>query len=182
MTDWWLQWWLGLALLVSGYSMARMGPAFRRSKLGAPLFLVGLLLTIYPPDGLLVAESRASDEMLATLEWLAPALVGFILVASGAPIYYVTNKTRLILGWALVLFAGYSIFVNRPLEADSIILGISALLGILTTVILHLLAVRFTESLSSGDGVTEPLDEDEIKHVSAILSSHLSQMEGPADE
>ena len=162
--------------------MARMGPAFRRSKLGAPLFLVGLLLTIYPPDGLLVAESRASDEMLATLEWLAPALVGFILVASGAPIYYVTNKTRLILGWALVLFAGYSIFVNRPLEADSIILGISALLGILTTVILHLLAVRFTESLSSGDGVTEPLDEDEIKHVSAILSSHLSQMEGPADE
>tara|TARA_B100000965_G_scaffold312303_1_gene272075 strand:- start:27379 stop:27927 length:549 start_codon:yes stop_codon:yes gene_type:complete len=181
-TDWWLQWWLGLALLVSGYSMARMGPAFRRSKLGAPLFLVGLLLTIYPPDGLLVAESRASDEMLATLEWLAPALVGFILVASGAPIYYVTNKTRLILGWALVLFAGYSIFVNRPLEADSIILGISALLGILITVILHLLAVRFTESLSSGDGVTEPLDEDEIKHVSAILSSHLSQMEGPADE
>ncbi len=162
--------------------MARMGPAFRRSKLGAPLFLVGLLLTIYPPDGLLVAESRASDEMLATLEWLAPALVGFILVASGAPIYYVTNKTRLILGWALVLFAGYSIFVNRPLEADSIILGISALLGILITVILHLLAVRFTESLSSGDGVTEPLDEDEIKHVSAILSSHLSQMEGPADE
>ena len=76
-----MQWWLGLALLVSGYSMARMGPAFRRSRFGLPLFLVGLLLTTYPPDGLLAAESRASNEMLATLEWAGPALIGFILVA-----------------------------------------------------------------------------------------------------
>ena len=55
-------------------------------------------------------------------------------------------------------------------------------MGILITVALHLLAVRFTESLSSGDGVTEPLDEGEIRHVSAILSSHLTQMEGTTDE
>ena len=113
---------------------------------------------------------------------MGPALIGFILIASGAPIYYVTNKPRLVAGWALVLFAGYSIIVNWSLEADSIILGIAALLGILITVVLHLLAVRFTESLSSGEGVTEPLDEEEIKHVSAILSSHLSHMEGTADE
>ena len=182
MTDWWLQWWLGLALLISGYSMARMGPAFGRSKLGVPLFLVGLLLTIYPPEGLLVAESRASDEILATLKWVGPALIGFIFVASGAPIYYVINKPRLITGWVLVLFAGYSIIVSWSIEVDTIISGIAALLGILITVALHLLAVRFTESLSSGDGVTEPLDEDEIKHVSAILSSHLIQKEGTADE
>jgi len=162
--------------------MARMGPAFGRSKLGAPLFFVGLLLTIYPPEGLLVAESRASDEMLATLEWVGPALIGFILVASGAPIYYVKNKPRLVAGWLFVFFAGYSIIVNWSLGADSIISGFAALLGIIITVALHLLAVRFTESLSSGDGVTEPLDEDEIKHVSVILSSHLSQVEGPADE
>ena len=162
--------------------MSRMGPAFRRSKLGAPLFLMGLLLTIYPPEGLLVAESRASDEMLATLEWVGPALIGFILVASGAPIYYVTNKPRLVAGWLLVFFAGYSIIINWSLKADSIISGFVALLGILITVFLHLLAVRFTESLSSGDGVTEPLDEGEIRHVSAILSSHLTQMEGTTDE
>ena len=93
--------------------MARMGPAFGRSKLGAPLFLVGLLLTIYPPEGLLVAESRASDEMLATLEWVGPALIGFILVASGAPIYYVVNKPRLVAGWVLVFFAGYSIIEDH---------------------------------------------------------------------
>ena len=162
--------------------MSRMGPAFRRSKLGAPLFLMGLLLTIYPPEGLLVAESRASDEMIATLKWVGPALIGFILVASGAPIYYVKDKPRLVAGWLFVFFAGYSIIVNWSPEADSIISGIAALLGIIITVAFHLLAVRFTESLSSGDGVTEPLDEDEIKHVSAILSSHLSQVEGPADE
>ena len=162
--------------------MSRMGPAFRRSKLGAPLFLMGLLLTIYPPEGLLVAESRASDEMLATLKWVGPALIGFILVASGAPIYYVTNKPRLVAGWLLVFFAGYSIIVIWSLVADSIISGFVALLGILITIFLHLLAVRFTESLSSGDGVTEPLDEGEIRHVSAILSSHLTQMEGTTDE
>ena len=73
--------------------MSRMGPAFRRSKLGAPLFLMGLLLTIYPPEGLLVAESRASDEMLATLKWVGPALIGFILVASGAPTVSYTHLT-----------------------------------------------------------------------------------------
>ena len=162
--------------------MARMGPAFRRSKLGLPLFILGLLLMIYPPDGLLAIESRASDEMLSDLEWVVPALIGFTLVASGAPIYHVSNKLRLFAGWALVLFAGYLIYLNLSFGTDSVILGISAFLGILTTVTLHLLAVRFTESISPGDGVTEPLDEDEIKHVSAILSSHLSQMEGPADE
>lgn len=162
--------------------MARMGPAFRRSKLGVPLFLVGLFLTIYPPDGLLIAESRASDEILATLGWLGPALIGFILVASGSPMYYVTNKLRLVLGWMLVLFAGYLIFVDWPLGIDTIVLGIAALMGILITVILHLFAIRFTESLSSGDGITKPLDEDEIKHVSTILSSHLNQMEVLADE
>ena len=82
----------------------------------------------------------------------------------------------------MVFFAGYSIIVNWSLEADSIISGFVALLGILITVFLHLLAVRLTESLSSGDGVTEPLDEGEIRHVSAILSSHLTQMEGTTDE
>lgn len=177
-----MQWWLGLALLISGYSMARMGPAFKRSKIGAPLFLIGLLMTLFPPDGLLAAESRASDEMLASLYWMIPAVAGFYLVASGAPIYYVTSKLRLMVGWVLVLFAGYLIFVSWSPGVESAILGIAAMLGVIVTVSLHLIAIRFTESLSPGDGITKPLDDEEVKHVSAILASHLSQMEASADE
>ena len=177
-----MQWWLGLALLISGYSMARMGPAFKRSKLGAPLFLLGLLMTIFPPDGLLAAESRASDEMSAFLYWTAPAVAGFYLVASGAPIYYISSKLRLAVGWALVLFAGYLIFENWSPGVEGATSGIAVILGLVTTAVLHLIAVRFTESISSGDGVTKPLDDEEIKHVSAILSSHLSQMEASLDE
>ena len=56
------------------------------------------------------------------------------------------------------------------------------MLGVIVTVSLHLIAIRFTESLSPGDGITKPLDDEEVKHVSAILSSHLSQMEASADE
>ena len=98
----------------------------------------------------------------------------------GGAIYYVTNKPRLVAGWALVLFAGYSIIVNWSLEADSIILE-SSLMGILITVVLHLLCKVHRVTILRR-GVTEPLDEEEIKHVSAILSSHLSHMEGTADE
>ena len=162
--------------------MARMGPAFERSKLGVPLFLFGLLLTFFPPSGLLVAESRASDEMVTSLLWMIPAFLGFYLVASGAPIYYVTNKLRLVMGWLVVLFAGYLMFVNWSFGMESAFLGTAAILGIVVTVFLHLLSIRFTESISSGDGVTKPLEDDEIKHVSAILSSHIGQMEASGDE
>ena len=85
-------------------------------------------------------------------------------------------------GWVLVLFAGYLIFVNWSPGVESAILGIAAMLGVIVTVSLHLIAIRFTESLSPGDGITKPLDDEEVKHVSAILSSHLSQMEASADE
>ena len=77
MTEWWLQWWIGLFLVVSGFSMGRMGPAFSRSKIGYPLALFGLGLVFFSTEeGLISNEQIASEAMRQTLYWAVPGLLG----------------------------------------------------------------------------------------------------------
>ena len=54
---------------------------------------------------------------------------------------------------------------------------VSSGLGLLSALIIYLYSIRITESISSGDSVTKPLEGDEIKHISDILLSNLVDME-----
>ena len=60
--------------------------------------------------------------------------------------------------------------------------AIATLMGVVMALLIHLIAIRFTESLPSRDGVTLPLEEHEVKHISSILSSHIDQKEVTSDE
>ena len=45
--------------------MARMGPAFDRSRFGFLVFFAGLLLTLLPTEGLMSSEDAASESLRA---------------------------------------------------------------------------------------------------------------------
>lgn len=62
-------------------------------------------------------------------------------------------------------------------DIDMIGKTVSSGLGLLSALIIYLYSIRITESISSGDSVTKPLEGDEIKHISDILLSNLVDME-----
>ncbi|MAE97999.1 MAG: hypothetical protein CL965_02765 [Euryarchaeota archaeon] len=173
----WLQWWIALFLLISGYSMARMGPAFDRSRFGFLIFFAGLVLTLLPTEGLMSSEDAASESLRLTLSWAIPGVIGLYIVASGAPIYNESNLFKLLIGWSLTLYSMWAMLVSWGPDIDIIGKTVSSALGVSLTLIIYLYSIRITESISSGDSVTKPLEGDEIKHISEILLSNLGDME-----
>ena len=51
----------------------------------------------------------------------------------------------------------------------------SSAAGVSVTVLMYLYSIRLTESMGQGDGVTKPLEDDEIEHVSKILLANLDE-------
>jgi len=155
--------------------MSRMGPAFERSKLGGLVFLFGLFLALFPPGGLMGPEAAASESLRATLSWAIPGALGLFIAASGAPIYYVSNFPRLILGWILSLYSLSVMIVEWNPNTGMLATTASSAAGVSVTVLIYLYSIRLTESMGQGDGVTKPLEDDEIEHVSKILLANLDE-------
>ena len=157
--------------------MARMGPAFDRSRFGFLVFFAGLVLTLLPTEGLMSSEDAASESLRLTLSWAIPGGIGLYIVASGARIYNESNLFKLLIGWSLTLYSMWAMLVSWGPDIDMIGKTVSSALGVSLTLIIYLYSVRITESISSGDSVTKPLEGDEIKHISEILLSNLGDME-----
>ncbi len=157
--------------------MARMGPAFDRSRFGFLVFFAGLLLALLPAEGLMTSEDAASESLRLTLSWAIPGAIGLYTVASGAPIYNESNLLKLLIGWALTLYSLSTMISVWSPDIDMIGKTVSSGLGLLSALIIYLYSIRVTESISSGDSVTKPLEGDEIKHISDILLSNLVDME-----
>jgi len=172
---WWFQWWIALALLASGYSMARMGPAFKRSRFGYPIFCIGLIMAFLTPEELISSEEAAAESLKLTLSWAIPGAIGLYIVASGAPIYHESTTSRLIMGWGLTLYSTWIMFIAWSPNTDMIDDAAFSAFGVILAYIIYLYSIRVTESLGPGDSVTKPLQETEIKHVSEILLSNLKE-------
>ena len=71
----------------------------------------------------------------------------------------------------------WAMLVSWGPDIDMIGKTVSSALGVSLTLIIYLYSIRITESISSGDSVTKPLEGDEIKHISEILLSNLGDME-----
>ena len=162
--------------------MARMGPAFDRSKFGFLLVLAGLTISLFPPHGLIASETIASEDLITAIYWMVPGTIGLYMAASGAPIYFITNPTRLIIGWLLILSSGAMMLSSWAPDLGKATSAIATLMGVVMALLIHVIAIRVTESLPSRDGVTLPLEEHEVKHISSILSSHIDQKEVTSDE
>ena len=157
--------------------MARMGPAFDRSRFGFLVFFAGLVLAFLPTEGLMSSEDAASESLRLTLSWAIPGAIGLYIVASGAPIYNESNIFKLLIGWSLTLYSLWAMFIAWWPDIDMIGKTVSSTLGVTLTMTIYLYSIRIAESTSSEDSVTKPLESDEIKHISDILLSNLGDME-----
>ena len=157
--------------------MARMGPAFDRSRFGFLVFFAGLVLAFLPTEGLMSSEDAASESLRLTLSWAIPGAIGLYIVASGAPIYNESNIFKLLIGWSLTLYSLWAMFIAWWPDIDMIGKTVSSALGVTLTMTIYLYSIRIAESTSSEDSVTKPLESDEIKHISDILLSNLGDME-----
>jgi len=157
--------------------MARMGPAFDRSRFGFLVFFAGLVLAFLPTEGLMSSEDAASESLRLTLSWAIPGAIGLYVVASGAPIYNESNILKLLIGWSLTLYSLWAMFISWGPDIDMIGKTVSSALGVTLTMTIYLYSIRIAESTSSEDSVTKPLESDEIKHISDILLSNLGDME-----
>jgi len=157
--------------------MARMGPAFDRSRFGFLVFFAGLVLAFLPTEGLMSSEDAASESLRLTLSWAIPGAIGLYIVASGAPIYNESNIFKLLIGWSLTLYSLWAMFISWWPDIDMIGKTVSSTLGVTLTMTIYLYSIRIAESTSSEDSVTKPLESDEIKHISDILLSNLGDME-----
>ena len=178
MSGWWLQWWIGLFMIVCGFSMGRMGPAFSRSKIGYPLALFGLGLAFFAPEGLVDNEITASETLNHTLYWTIPGIVGCYALFKGAPIYNVTKPVLLFSGWSIVAISWY-IMINysEPFTHD-ITSTLVTIIGLLFVFVVHIIAVRFVESRPLSDETVEPLSESEKTYVTTVLSRNLGNRGG----
>ena len=157
--------------------MARMGPAFDRSRFGFLVFFAGLVLAFLPTEGLMSSEDAASESLRLTLSWAIPGAIGLYIVASGAPIYNESNIFKLLIGWSLTVYSLWAMFSSWGPDIDMIGKTVSSTLGVTLTMTIYLYSIRIAESTSSEDSVTKPLESDEIKHISDILLSNLGDME-----
>jgi len=174
MMGWWLQWWIGLFLMVSGFSMGRMGPAFSRAKIGYPLALFGLGLAFFSPEeGLISNEQIASETMRQTLYWAVPGLFGCFIVARGAPIYNVTRPTILAIGWAILIFSWYVLLTHYDLFGHDVVSGVITIVGLIIVFIAHMFTIRMVESLPRSNETILPLSEIEKTYVASVLNRHL---------
>jgi len=175
-TEWWLQWWIGLFLLVCGFSMGRMGPAFSRSKIGYPLALFGLALAFFSPEGLEANELIASSTLNQTLYWAVPGLLGCYTLSKGAPIYNVTKPAYLFAGWSIVALSWYIMLTYSEPFSHDIFSIVVAILGLLAIAVIHVMVVRVVETRPQSDETVEPLSESERAYVTTVLSRNLGKM------
>tara|TARA_B100001250_G_scaffold85993_1_gene71127 strand:- start:27487 stop:28026 length:540 start_codon:yes stop_codon:yes gene_type:complete len=178
MMGWWLQWWIGLFLMVSGFSMGRMGPAFSRSKIGYPLALFGLGLVFFSTEeGLISNEQIASETMRQTLYWALPGLFGCYIVARGSPIYNVTRPTTLAIGWVILLFSWYVLLTNYDLPGPDVVSSAITIAGLIVVFIAHIFIIRLVETLPRSNETIPPLSEIEKTYVANVLNRHLGDRE-----
>ena len=158
-------------MIVCGFSMGRMGPAFSRSKIGYPL-------AFFAPEGLVGNEITASETLNRTLYWTIPGIVGCYALFKGAPIYNVTKPVLLFSGWSIVTISWY-IMINysEPFTHD-ITSTLVTIIGLLFVFVVHIIAVRFVESRPLSDETVEPLSESEKTYVTTVLSRNLGNREG----
>ena len=137
--------------------MARMGPAFDRSRFGFLVFFAGLLLALLPAEGLMTSEDAASESLRLTLSWAIPGAIGLYTVASGAPIYNESNLLKLLIGWALTLYSLSTMISVWSPDIDMIGKTVSSDLIVVCFDNLPLFHQN-NRVISSGDSVTKPLE------------------------
>ena len=177
-----LQVWFGIILAISGLSLHRTGPAFYRNKFGFSLAIIGIITTILIPDKVPEPEMIMQEEIVKSLPWVIPSIVGSYLILNGAPVYLRKNHTFLISGWILLLFSWIYIFSNSSLPHYNLELEyIGFFIGVIVSFAIFVAGIFVAERITRISTFSTPLTDSETSLVKNILSRHI-KMEGEGDD
>lgn len=166
--------WASLGVLMIGFCLHRMGPAFERSRFGPPLMLLGITCLILLPGELEYHEERLIQSFFDLLPWASIFFLGAILALRASSNYGISNPYLLSLGWALIAISWY-IFIHssNPLSLYTIIEGLWASLGIFSGFLAFGFGVAVAERITGLDFESDPLSEKESSLVRIILERRL---------
>ncbi len=166
--------WSSLALITMGYCIHRMGPAFKRSRFGTPLALLGLTCLFLLPSGMEGPESDLHHSAVELIIWLAPFVLGVMLILRAAPTYWKSRPLEMALGWVSIAISWYLIAANfDSVSASEAILGIWASLGLIVGIIAFASGVVLAERYSRFSSESEPLSNEEELLVRTIIERRL---------
>ena len=192
MLAWYVQAWLGLTIMLAAFSMWRMGPAFKRSRYGPPLVLLGLALMIFVAEPLLYFEEGyipcsnrsvciddARDAYLATIVetvvWITLAVLGCRTITQGSSWYNRGRTELLVAGWAMLIAAWwiisqmqlYQLVLENPID---VVLGVGLIFPpILLSIWLLMRAFLLAERQTPRDPEIDALDEREQRLVTEMI-------------
>tara|TARA_B100000941_G_C28382848_1_gene488375 strand:- start:305 stop:850 length:546 start_codon:yes stop_codon:yes gene_type:complete len=166
--------WSSLVLLTAGLSLHRMGPSFQRSRFGSPLALLGVVSFVLLPEKLNEPESEVYASIIALAEWVAPFVLGAILVLRSSSTYGEPSSYGLLLGWALIAISWIIAYPEHVSVSSIDVIGASSsLLGILLGIALVYIGASFFERSVRLESYSDPLSEEEAEVVRTILLRRL---------
>ena len=166
--------WGSLVVLMIGFCLHRMGPAFERGRVGPPLILLGITCLVLLPAELVYPEDKLIQSFFDLLPWASTFFLGAILALRASSNYGISNPYILSLGWVLIALSWY-IFINfsDPISLHSILGGLWASLGVFSGLLAFGVGVVVAEQMTGLDSESAPLSEKESSLVRIILERRL---------
>tara|TARA_Y100000768_G_scaffold306883_1_gene240920 strand:+ start:677 stop:1213 length:537 start_codon:yes stop_codon:yes gene_type:complete len=165
--------WLAFFLLLVGFSFSRMGPSFTRSKFSIPLILIGILLLFFNNFSIENPEKELLESLHGFAPWFFACSLGCYLALSGSPIYWKVQFPQLISGWIIILGSFYLYFEFNELPDNFLIGAIFTALGVILSLFLFILLVRFVENRIPLEDSAPELTEEEMNFVTKIISINI---------
>tara|TARA_Y100000766_G_scaffold262469_1_gene253702 strand:+ start:438 stop:974 length:537 start_codon:yes stop_codon:yes gene_type:complete len=165
--------WLAFFLLLVGFSFSRMGPSFTRSKFSIPLILIGILLLFFNNFSIENPEKELLESLHGFAPWFFACSLGCYLALSGSPIYWKVQFPQLISGWIIILGSFYLYFEFNELTDNFLIGAIFTALGVILSLFLFILLVRFVENRIPLEDSAPELTEEEMNFVTKIISINI---------
>lgn len=165
--------WLSFFLLIVGVSFGRMGPSFTRTKFSIPVILIALSLLYFNNLEIYDIESELADSINNFMPWFLVALIGFYFTLSGVPIYWKIRMPQLIFGWIIIFVSTYLFIEFTELPDNFLIAAISTSIGVIFSLLLFVMFVRFVESRIPPEDPAPDLTEDEMDFVRRIISTNI---------
>ena len=181
--------WLGFFLIISGISLGRMGPSFKRNQYALIFVLLGTLCILIPKSNILgivnfgdydsfsghqLPEYYLMNVTYNFIPWFFTGFLGYYLALMGAPTYWKTRYPQLISGWMFILLSLYLYFeYNFHLSIKEVLLAFSSFIGILISLAVFAILVRYVENSTPLDNPAPELTDEEKELVSRIISKNI---------
>ena len=151
-----------------------MGPAFKRSRFGARLALLGVSCLVLIPREISGPEQEMHQELLNFFSWAILFGVGSLLALRSSPTYGKTQLFELVPAWFFIIASWYLASTQSEYGFSKVATnGVFAYIGLFAGIIVFIIGVAMAERFAGIDSESEPLSKEEEKLVRTILERRL---------